>query len=334
MKGIDASGIFLVLFLCLSVCFLKESTAFGEETLTFYSRLRLRYEAMNTFNKKFYGDDPIQGTSNDQFLLGQFRVRFNYRPFENMVLALGMQHSEVWDSELTDRDFYNGTFGIQHSPYRDRWEPYDTYAEFKNVFHSPLTLKLGRQTLVYGDKSVFGSGDWGNTCAWIWDAAKLTYKFRRGFVDVYYGRNIIHEPDRFSLRHRYAFESAGVYSQFELPERFFNIVVEPFFLIQLDHHNRFKGEDGRFGDFDSYYFGVRGYRKDFEGFDYDATFVSQRGDFSHDSIEAYGYKLLIAYSIRNNAIKPRITIAYSFASGDDNPNDGDHESFGAAFGST
>ncbi|MBW1679802.1 MAG: alginate export family protein, partial [Deltaproteobacteria bacterium] len=196
----------------------------------------------------------------------------------------------------------------------------------------PLTFKGGRQRIFYGDKRVFGPGQWGNTGRWIWDATKLSYKFKGGFVDAYYGRTLLHEPGKFSLDHRHGFESAGFYSHFELPESFFNIVLEPFFMTKDDDHNCYKGEDRRTGDLNSYYVGLRTCKKDIKGFDYDLTCIIQRGDFAHDDIEAYGYHLLLAYKFKKIGIKPRISIEYSFGSGDSNPNDGDHGTFDAAFG--
>ena len=303
-----------------------------EEKLTFGANIRFRYEFQDNFNQLYYGDNPKRGASNDGFLLGRFRAGFDYKPYKNIHLSLWMQDSEVWDIALPDSAFYKGNFGMEHNPNKDRWELWDTYLEIKELSGLPLSFKGGRQRIFYGDKRIFGPGEWGNTGRWIWDAIKFSYKFKGGFVDPYYGRTQLHEPNEFSFSHRHGFESGGFYSHFELPEKFFHIVLEPFFMTKDDDHNRYKGEDQRMGNLDSYYWGFRTCRKDIKGFDYDLTFISQRGDFSHDDIKAYGYHLLLAYNFKNINIKPRISIEYSFGSGDSNPNDGDHETFDGAFG--
>ena len=303
-----------------------------EEKLTFGTNIRFRCEFQDNFNQKYYGDNLVRGSSDDGLLLGRFRAGFDYRPFQNIHLALWMQDSEVWDIALPDSAFYKGTFGMEHNPNKDRWELWDAYLEVKGLFDLPLTFKGGRQRIYYGNKRIFGPGQWGNTGRWIWDAAKFSYKFKGGFVDAYYGRTQLHEPGEFSLNHRHGFESAGFYSHFELPGSLFNIVIEPFFMTKDDDHNRYKGEDQRMRNLDSYYLGLRSCRKNIKGFDYDLTYISQRGDFAHDDIEAYGYHLLLAYNFKKISIKPRISIEYSFGSGDSNPNDGDHETFDGAFG--
>ncbi len=300
--------------------------------LTFGTNIRLRYEFQDNFNQLYYGNNPKKGASNDGFLLGRFRAGFDYRPSQKVHLSLWMQDSEVWDIALHDSAFYEGKFGMEHNPNKDRWELWDTYLEVKELFDLPLTFKGGRQRIFYGNKRIFGPGQWGNTGRWIWDATKFSYKFKGGFVDAYYGRTQLHEPGRFSLNHRHGFESAGFYSHFELPETLFNIILEPFFMTKDDDHNRYKGEDQRMGDLNSYYVGLRSCRKDIKGFDYDLTYISQRGDYANDGIDAYGYHLLLAYNLKKISIKPRISIEYSFGSGDSNPNDGDHETFDGAFG--
>ena len=297
--------------------------------LIFGTNIRFRYEFQDNFNQKYYGDNPGRGSSDDGFLLGRFRAGFDYYPTDKIHLVLWMQDSEAWDIALPDGAFFNGKFGREHNPNKDRWELWNTYLKIKDLFGLPLTFKGGRQRIFYGDKRVFGPGEWGNSGRWIWDAANLSYSFERGFIDAYYGRTMIHEPDKFSLHHRHGFESGGFYSHFDLPG---NIGLEPFFMTKKDDHNRYTGGDGTIGDFDSYYLGLRSYMKGFKGFDYDVTFISQQGDFSDDDIEAYGYHLLIAYAFKDMTFKPRVSIEYSYASGDDNPTDGDYETFDGAFG--
>jgi len=320
---------FFLFFICTLLSIPKSE---ANDKLKFGATIRFRYEFQNNFNQKYYGDNPKRGSSDDGFLLGRFRAGFDYRPSKKIHLALWMQDSEVWDIALPCKVFYKKKFDMEHNPNKDRWELWDAYLEIKDIFDIPLTVKGGRQRIFYGDNRIFGPGQWGNTGRWIWDAAKLSYKFTRGFVDAYYGRTLLHEPGKLSLDHRHGFESAGFYSHFELPESFFNIVLEPFFMTKDDDHNRYKGEDIRMGDLNSYYVGLRTCRKDIKGFYYDLTCIIQRGNFAHDDIEAYGYHLLLAYKFKKIGIKPRISVEYSFGSGDSDPNDGDHETFDGAFG--
>ncbi len=304
----------------------------ADKTLVFGADVRLRYEFQDNFNQLAYGENPVKGSSSDGFLLGRLRAGFDYTPCNHFHLALWLQDAEAWGLALADSDFHKGKFGQQHNPDKDRWELWDSYLEFKNLFDDTFSVKAGRQRIFYGDKRVFGPGEWGNSGRWIWDAVKLSYQFNHGFVDAYYGKTQLHDPNAFSLNHRHGFESAGIYSQFKSPVKLIPIVLEPFMMTRVDDHDLYKGEDQAMGDVDSWYWGFRAFKKNFFGFDYDFTYIRQAGDYADDDIDACGYHALLAYTCKQVSLEPRISLEYSYASGDDDPADGDHETFDAAFG--
>lgn len=316
----------------IAIIVILAAQSHAESTLSVGANVRLRYEFQDDFNQQYYGDNPRRGSQDDGFLLGRFQAGIEYWPVENIHFSLWMQDSEAWDNALSDSAFYNDTFGMENNPNKDRWELGDAYVEINKIAGLPLSCKGGRQKIAYGDKRVFGPGEWGNTGRWVWDATRLSYKCSRGFVDVYYGRTVLHDSDRFSLIHRHGFESVGVYGSYELPGYLFHSIVEPFFMTKADGHDRYKSETGRKGDLKTYYGGLRSFRSDWRGFDYDFTIVGQGGDYSDDEVKAYGYHLLLGYMAKRLQCKPRLSIEYSFASGDSDPYDGDHETFDGGFG--
>ncbi len=303
-----------------------------ENILTFGANVRFRYEFLDNFNLKYYGDQPAKGEASDGLLLGRFRLGMDYRPTENIHVAVWGQHAQVWDLGFKESDFYNSSFGQKHNSYEDSWELYNTYLEVKQILDQPLAMKVGRQINAYGNKRIFGPGQWGNSGKWIWDAVKFSYKFGGGFVDAFYGKTMLHDPDQFSLNHAHGFESYGFYSHFKLPQSLLGIAVEPFFMTKENDRNNYRGEDGQWGEFDSYYLGCRIFRMNLNGLDADFTFVKQEGDFANDDIDAYGYHILLAYNFEEFDFKPRLGIEYSYASGDSDPNDGKKETFDGAFG--
>ncbi len=329
-------GYQVTLYFCLSISFVLSffiaSKALANETLVFGTDIRLRYEFQDNFNQKHCGDNPPKGSSDDGFLLGRFRAGFDYRPSEIIHLTVWMQHSDVWGMALDESDFYNDKFRCEHNPNKDPWELSDTYIEIKKPFDIPLTFKGGRQRIVYGNKRVFGPGQWGNTGRWIWDAVKISYRFEEGFVDTYYGRTVIHEPDEFSLSHRHSYESFGSYSHFTLPQNLLGLVFEPFVMSKRDNHDTYNSEDSTAGDLDAYYTGIRTCRKDIRGFDIDMTFIQEFGDYSNDDLKAYGYHVLLAYNFKRASLEHCVSVEYSFASGDSDPADNDCETFDGAFG--
>ena len=300
--------------------------------LTFGAEIRFRSESLDNFNLAFYGSNPSRGKAHDQFLLGRFRAGFDYIPNQVIHLALWGQDAREWGYGFKDKDFYNSVFGTEHNPFKDEFELWDTYLEIKKPFDWPLAVKAGRQRIFYGDKRVFGPGQWGNSGKWIWDAVKMSFFIPKGFVDVYYGRTMIHQPTEFSLNHRHGYESFGTYSHFALPPQWFDVAIEPFFMTRTDDHNNYVGEDGITGDLDAWYAGLRIYRMNIKNFDLDFTYIREFGDYSGDKLGAYGYHVLVGYRFPNAAVNPRLSVEYSAASGDSDPSDGRHETFDGAFG--
>ncbi|MCK4379446.1 MAG: alginate export family protein, partial [Deltaproteobacteria bacterium] len=196
-KGLGCIATWAIIF------FLGVSPAVAKsQKLSFGLETRLRFESQNNFNLKYYGPDPPKGDASDGFLLSRVRAGFDYRPNETLHLSLWVQDARIWGSGFDDRDFYNGLVGMEHNPNEDRCELWETYLEIKNPFTLPLVVKAGRQRMFYGDKRVFGPGAWGNSGKWIWDVVKLTHPYKKGFVDVFYGRTMVHEPIQFSFNHR------------------------------------------------------------------------------------------------------------------------------------
>ncbi len=306
----------------------QENTA---PKLIFGAQLRARYEFQNSFNRKFYGDNPGAGKANDGFLLGRLRAGLDWYPTKNFHVALWGQYADAWDYAIKDDDFYNKIFERIHHPQKDRWELYETYVEVKNILDKGMGIKAGRQKIAYGDNRVFGPGEWGNSGKWIWDAAKLSWVFNQGFVDVFYGQTMLHEINQFSLNHRHGYESLGLYSHFELLQKPLKLVFEPMLFTKRDDHPNYTGEIDKTPDnLDSWYIGAH-LQASINGWELEGTFLKEEGNFAKDDIDAYGYHLMLAYTFPATW-KPRLSVAYSYASGDSDPNDGENETFHGAFG--
>ncbi|QCQ21156.1 alginate export family protein [Desulfoglaeba alkanexedens] len=345
-KTLANSVVVLLLFSAwLPVSWADPRLADADPVLTMGAGMRYRYEFQDDFNQKFYGRNPPAGTTDDGFLLGRFRAGIDWYPVADIHVALWGQHAVCWDSSMKDEDFYNASFRREDNPNKDYLELYTTYIEFNHLFAQSLSLRVGRQLVSYGDCRIFGPGEWGNTGRWIWDAAKLSWRFDRGFVDLFYGRTMLHDVNTFSLNHRHGFEGLGGYGHVDLVQRPFLIAFEPTFFTKDDRHDNYTGEtmmyvaDGaggatflrRTGDIDSWYVGGRLYGRDIHGFDFDFTFLREAGDFAGDDLDAYGWHAMVGYHLPL-PWKPFATLQYSYASGDDDPADGDHETFSGAFG--
>ena len=329
--------LYRIFFICLTIFLSISEFCFGELITNKKHRLdlglnvRFRYEYQNNFNIKSYGKDPVVGEQDDGFLIGRIRTGIDYYFSSKLHVSLWIQDSRVWDLDVPDKTFYKYNFNREHNPYKDPLELWNSYVELIEPFSLPVTIKAGRQRIHFGDNRIFGPGEWGNTGSWIWDAIKSDFKFKSGYLSVFYGRSEIHDPDDFSLNHRHGYECVGLYSHFDVFKKLF--FIEPFTMTKKDNHNRYKSEKGIYGDLDTYYYGVRAYTGYIKGFKINLLYVTQQGDYSKDDVDAYGYHAWIGYKLNSFILKPQFSIEYSFASGDSNPKDGKHETFDGAYGS-
>jgi Alginate export len=77
----------------------------------------------------------------------------------------------------------------------------------------PVSMKIGRQELVYGDQRLVGHLRWNNN-ARVFDAAKLRYQNRYFGADVFYGGLVYNDNGNFNQSHIQDDAFSGVYLNF------------------------------------------------------------------------------------------------------------------------
>jgi hypothetical protein len=199
------------------------------------------------------------------------------------------------------------------------------YVNWQHIGGSPWGAKLGRQSMSYRDKRVFGPGNWGNVGRYWWDAGKITYDVDAFTLDALAARRVFTDPHGFDDEH-YNFDAFAAYLQLKkLP-----VKVDLFYVLRYDDHGTTVGESGT-GDRRTHSMGVYVDGKACERWDYGGTFVLQRGKFGDDDIRAWGGNARVGYTF-DCAWSPRLSGEVSFGSGDSNPTDGRHETFDGVFG--
>ena len=299
------------------------------DKLTFSFQYRGRFDIYDGVNKLAYGDDSIDakgnvsGESDDTIYLQQIITGVTYKPNNDWILKASIYDSRSWGSSLDANDFIKNTGTPDEyimSFYDDHLELFDTYVRRQNLLNEDLTFTLGRQQLGYGDRRIFGPGKWGNTMGWLWDAAHLSYKEDKNFIDVWYGQTRTKEPNDFSIKHKHRFQGVGLYGHYETN----TMKVEPFMAWRNNLHHEVKPED------DLYYAGVRLYDNDL-GFIYDTTLVKEEGDAGGLDVDAYACVLKAGY-LFDNRYNLKLTAGFIYASGDENPIDNKMQTFTAPFG--
>lgn len=297
--------------------------------LFFSGQYRGRIDVQDGVNKVSYGDESVdansnvRGSSNDTIYVQQIIAGMTYIPNEDWEFKAYMYDARSWASSLDANDFKknSGTDDeYRMSFYDDHLELFETYIRRNNFFHKNLTFTLGRQQLGYGDRRLFGPGKWGNTMGWLWDAAHLSYKDGKDFIDLWYGQTRVKEPNDFSIANKHRFQGVGLYSHYELS----SMKIEPFAAWRNTlFHDEVANEN-------AYYYGARIYDKS-PGYIYDATAVKSYGSSANLDIDAYAYAAKVGYQF-DNSYKAKFLLGWVYASGDKNSNDSKKETFITPFG--
>ncbi len=280
--------------------------------LSFAGTYRLRGEVQDDFNVRAYGT----GTRED-YLLSRLRLEIDWRWTSRFRLHAQFQDARTLGLSFSDEDFLGG-----NNPYHDPFDINQLYLEWRPI--KKVGLKIGRQAISYGDRRVFGPGDWGNTGRYAWDAVRLEINEKSFSSHWLVGRFVLHNPDRWPNESAPGPTAFASYSTIKsLP---FEVGI--FYVYKYDGRGFTKGEKGA-GDLSSH---SAGFRVDGQGgrWDYSAMFAGQFGNWGPDDLRAQGLVFSLGYTF-SSSWKPHLMIQYVLGSGDKDPEDGIHGTFDGLF---
>ncbi len=278
-----------------------------------------------------------QDDTNNSYQLIRIMPRIGYTAKEVSFLVEGRSSYSFGDER------FNPTAAGQNLPERDG--PLDlhlAYVLIGDLKQFPVTVKLGRQELAYGEQRILGHARWLNVPR-TFDALKLHYENPAVGVDVFTGGVVY--TDHGNLNHSNSQDSfSGVYLNF--PKASKNDVVESYLLarnvargIVTDNWSaiapparfpapqdlytlgfRVKSKPGTHGPWDygieaMYQFGTR--TAVFPATPVAAALAAPRLDQS-----AYAFIAQASYAWPKTPWSPRLTAILSLASGDGNAADG------------
>ncbi|MFO1497218.1 MAG: alginate export family protein [Verrucomicrobiota bacterium] len=222
-------------------------------------------------------------------------------------------------------------------PESDAVDLHQAYMILGNHKEFPLSLKIGRQELSYGEERLIGAFGW-NNIGRVFDAAKLRWQNPWFNADFFASRVVIPEDGRFNVNNDYDWFSGVYATSSRVPKH-----LVDFYLLARNASSeaiaaeprpefpqpsardiytvgfRFKSKPGELGPWDylldaAYQFG------DFQDRRLGAT--SPRLDHEAYMVVAQG-----GYTFAQTWASPRLGLEYAFGSGDSNPTDGRHETF-------
>jgi len=313
----ERKGISFVFILAM----IANTNLFGQKdsaTILFDAGLRERFESWNGMNAKNYGDPDGVGNLNDYFLLQRVIAGLTYSPNNKITISAHLQDSRAFGWSLRNVK-YPDLFKIRESntetpcytrnPNEEFFEIHDLFFKFKGLLLDSLAIKAGRQKISFGDKRIFGPGDWGNTGNWTWDAVKFSYSNNDNFISAFVGGTKIHDPEKTSLPFTNTeFWGGGMYAHYTFNDLF---NTEPFYAYKTagsaDYINTLH--------FHRHWIGLRLFNPDYRSFAYDFTIVKEFGYENAQHIDAYAYVAQMGYQFKSLFSKPKLSLRRSYASG-------------------
>ena len=250
-------------------------------------------------------------------------------------LHLGYTPADWMTVFAEGRDSFSVNDRREPEPETDRIDLHQGYLALGNAKAFPVTAKLGRQELNYGDERLVGAFDW-NNLGRVFDAAKLRFQNDSVWVDAFVGRLVVPVDGEFNVANDYDFFS-GVYASTRAlcPKQ----EAQVYFLARNVGAGSTAAVDdpliGLATPRDIYTVGVRlkSLPGELNGWDYALEAAGQFGRFSESASgpdldqEAFAATAGGGYTIKACPMSPRVALEYNFSSGDSDPTDGTHGTF-------
>ena len=195
---------------------------------------------------------------------------------------------------------------------------------------STVVLRGGRQDLAYGAQRLVGPLDWANT--------RRTFEGGRGMLtfskdhtlDLFWVRPVIVEVEEPNTGDGDT-SFAGLYDTISLPQ-----VMGKEAAVKLDLYGFALNKTGATfapegtADEDRYSVGARLFGNP-KPFDFDVEGTYQFGKFGSGNISAWSFASEAGYTLADKPLAPRFIVGFDIASGDDDPGDGDLNTFNQLF---
>jgi len=295
----------------------------------FGGEYRLRAE---NWNETDFWDQGASNSDDDVAYYGQ-RVRLTgvATPTDDTTIKITIQDTRTWGEtgavSLTDAGCSSTVTDSGGDTHTDTSacntvDLHESFLQINKFFGTPISLKVGRQELVYGDQRLIGHTGWSNNGR-SFDALKLMYSNDTVNVDAFTSK--IDENNSSAGKADNDKDFYGIYATIKsIP----NNTLDVYALLYRDG-----GAASVSGEIatDLRTYGVRLAGKA-AGIDYTAEVPFQTGEAdcgmaSLCDIDALAYAIKVGYAIPNNSLGLRVGAEYDYASGDDDATDNDIETF-------
>jgi hypothetical protein len=272
-------------------------------TLTLQERLRGEWRSDN-----FDFDSNRDTLTDDSWLLQRFRAGLHWEAVPWLHFQAEGQDTREW---FSDRPKHLGQLGAEGDDCFDLRQGFVELGDAKE-----FSLRLGRQVLVYGDKRLISSGEWGNASR-TFDAIKLHYQRSDWWVDAFTSSVVKSREAQFNQSTWLNGESDNQYFSglYGSTKALGFQTTDPYALELHQDDNggtnfvtlgtRWAGDATKLG-----------------GWDYPVEMAAQTGELKGRDHSAFAGHWDLGYNWLSSSWKPRMGIEYSHASGDSDAADG------------
>ncbi|MBN8422574.1 MAG: alginate export family protein [Verrucomicrobia bacterium] len=259
-------------------------------------------------DNNFDFNSGLRTINDDSWLLNRFRLSMQLKPADWLTFYVQGQDAREIASDRADIPGLLGAEGDNSFDLRQ------LYVEIGDAKVSPLSLKVGRQVLLYGDQRLIGPLEWSNISR-TFDAVKLRYTGKDGlWVDAFISSVVV--IDRFGMDDS---DKDSLLSGLYAHVPTFGIQDTEVYALYFDDTNRndhfltlgthWKSTPGKLGPWD-----------------YETEFVVQTGTAGGRDLSAFASYVEAGYTFQQ-PWKPRLGLEYSYGSGDGNAADNKQGAF-------
>jgi hypothetical protein len=282
--------------------------------------LRFRYESQSNFNAQRYADTRGETYRQDQFLLHRTRLDFNLRFSKEARFYAEFQDARAYDSDFQESDFFS------NNPYWDCFDLRQGYLEWLHIGGSPFGVKVGRQTIHYGDNRIWGPGDWGNVGRYTWDAIKLIADTDVAEVHGMFANRVRYEAHDLDARDD-RLDAFGAYAMIKnLPFK-----LDLFWVGKRTRPDLVVNAKGDRLDLETHTPGFYVDGKVGQRWDYAGTLAHTFGKRDGTDVNAWGANARLGHTF-DAPWQPRLGGEFSYGSGDRRPGQGEYRTFDGGFG--
>ena len=241
--------------------------------------------------------DGVAGALNRDGGFFEQRTRLNVdATADDAKVFVQVQDSRIWGDQ---------TSTITTGTEQEALDISQAYFDLSNVANKPISLRIGRQAMAYGEHRLIGSLEWSNN-ARRFDAIKLTYKHSAADIDVFTSKISDSGADWGN-----DVNLNGIYAQLKnVPQ-----------VSNLDLYLLHKVDGSVEANFYTVGARVKGDVKDFN-VDYNAELAIQTGDATSSADkDANAYAIRVGYTIPNILGGLRLGVEYDAATGQDSSTD-------------